>query len=85
MRENYFKWIFQQLSDIHDIEDADVDAFQLEYEENVCTNLPRSLVCTHKELKKFPYKDCEIDFGDEVLTPSAQSDNEEEKGDDNES
>ena len=25
VRENYFKWIFQQLSDIHEVEDEDVE------------------------------------------------------------
>jgi hypothetical protein len=79
VRENYFKWIFQQLSDVHEIEDGDVDAFQLEYEENIYSDLPRSLVCTHKELTRFPYKNCEIEFGEEV------SGGNEEHGDDNES
>ena len=50
VRENYFKWIFQQLSDIHEVEDKDVDEFQMEYDENVYTDLPRTLVCTHKEV-----------------------------------
>jgi len=85
VRENYFKWIFQQLSDIHEIEDADVDAFMLEYDETIYTNLPRSLVCTHKELTKFPFKNCEIDYGEEVFAHDDDSDNEEEKGEDNES
>jgi hypothetical protein len=63
VRENYFKWIFQQLSDIHEVEDTDVDAFQMEYDENVYSDLPRSQVCTHKELTKFPFKNCEIYYG----------------------
>ena len=85
VRENYFKWIFQQLSDVHDIDDEDVDAFQLEYDESVYTNLPRSLACTHKELTKFPFKNCEIDFGDEVFDENKNKGDEEENGDENES
>ena len=65
VRENYFKWIFQQLSDIHEVEDKDVDEFQMEYDENVYTDLPRTLVCTHKELTKFPFKNYEIDYGED--------------------
>ena len=83
VRENYFKWIFQQLSDIHEVEDADVEAFQLEYDEQVCNNLPRTLVCTHKELTKFPFKNCEIDFGEEFHAKNDESGN-EEKGEDDE-
>jgi hypothetical protein len=64
VRENYFKWIFQQLSDIHEVEDKDVDEFQMEYDENVYTDLPRTLACTHKELTKFPFKNYEIDYQD---------------------
>ena len=63
VRENYFKWIFQQLSDIHDMEDEDVDEFQIEYDENVYNDLSRTLVCTHQDLSKFPFKNCEIDYG----------------------
>ena len=86
VRENYFKWIFQQLSDIHEIEDGDVDAFQLEYEENIYLDLPRSLVCTHKELTRYPYKNCEIEFGEEVLVRNVDGGgNEEDNGEDNES
>jgi hypothetical protein len=66
VRENYFKWIFQQLSDIHEVEDKDVDEFQMEYDENVYTDLPRTLVCSHKELTKFPFKNYEIDYGEET-------------------
>ena len=63
VRENYFKWIFQQLSDIHDVEDHHVETFQMEYDENIYTNLPPKLVCTHKELTRFPFKNTEIDYG----------------------
>jgi hypothetical protein len=63
VRENYFKWIFQQLSDIHEVEDEDVRAFQLEYDHIVYTDLPKTLVCSHMELTKFPFKDFEIDYG----------------------
>ncbi len=64
VRENYFKWIFQQLSDIHDVEDQDVEDFKMEYDEKIYTDLPRKLVCTHKELTRFPFKNCEISFGE---------------------
>ena len=30
VRENYFKWIFQQLTDIHEVEDKDVADFRME-------------------------------------------------------
>jgi hypothetical protein len=63
VHENYFKWIFQQLSDIHEVEDLDVEAFQMEYDENIYSALPKTLVCTHKGLSKFPFKNCEIDYG----------------------
>ena len=85
VRENYFKWIFQQLSDIHEVEDADVDAFQMEYDENTYTNLPRALVCTHKELTKFPFKNCEIEYGEDVIAGNTNSSDEEVDGDDNDS
>jgi len=65
MRENYFKWIFQQLSDIEDVTDEDVQKFQLEYDEDVYTKLPKTLACTHKEVTKFPFEDCEIYYGRE--------------------
>ena len=80
IRENYFKWIFQQLSDIEDVEDKDVEAFQMEYDENIYTDLPRTLVCTHKDLTKFPFKNCEIDFGEDCTIDEGQ-----EKEDDNDS
>jgi hypothetical protein len=70
VRENYFKWIFQQLSDIHEVEDKDVDEFQMEYDENVYTDLPRTLVCTHKDLTKFPFKNYEIDYGEDSNPPT---------------
>ena len=77
IRENYFKWIFQQLTDIEDVEDKDVQAFQMEYDESIYTDLPRTLVCTHKDLTKFPAKNCEIDYGKDFL------DEGQEKDDDN--
>lgn len=67
VRENYFKWIFQQLSDIHEVDDEDVEAFRMEYDEEIYTNLPKTLACTHKELTKFPYKNCEIDYGEDFV------------------
>ena len=79
VRENYFKWIFQQLSDVHDVEDADVAAFQMEYDENVYMDLPKELACTHKELTRFPFKNCEINYG-RVTNPAR-----EERDDDNDS
>jgi hypothetical protein len=79
VRENYFKWIFQQLSDVHDLEDADVAAFQMEYDETIYMDLPRTLVCTHKELTRFPFKNCEINYG-RIASPAR-----EERDDDNDS
>ena len=79
VRENYFKWIFQQLSDIHDVEDEDVAAFKMEYDEEVYTNLPRTLACTHADLTRFPYKNCEISY-DKILTPAREEREEEEEG-----
>ena len=79
VRENYFKWIFQQLSDVHEVEDADVAAFQMEYDEKIYSDLPRTLACTHAELTRFPYKNCEITYGT-VETSTC-----EEKDDDNDS
>ena len=85
VRENYFKWIFQQLSDIHDVEDHDVDAFQMEYDETICTDLPRKLVCTHKELTRFPFKNCEIQYGaisrDSTSDVNSEDDREQEDDD----
>jgi 6-pyruvoyl-tetrahydropterin synthase len=81
VRENYFKWIFQQLTDIHDVEDKDVEEFQLEYNEDIYSNLPKTLVCTHKDISRFPFKNCEIDYGES--SPVATSKNtEEEEGED---
>ena len=68
VRENYFKWILQQLSDIHDVEDDDIDKFQMEYDDNGYTDLPRALVCTHKDITRFPFKNCEIDYAEPVNT-----------------
>jgi hypothetical protein len=68
VRENYFKWIFQQLSDVHDVQDEDVEAFQLEYDENIYSDLPRTLVCTHKEMTRFPFKNCEINYGEVMMS-----------------
>lgn len=84
VRENYFKWILQQLSDVHDVDDADVESFQMEYDENIYTDLPSTLVCTHKELTKFPFGNCEIDYG--VVNSGARDDKsggEEAEDDDN--
>ncbi len=88
VRENYFKWIFQQLSDIHEVEDEDVEAFQMEYDDNIYTDLPRTLVCTHKELTKFPFKNCEIAYGDDFIvegTKSTDDEGQEKEDDDNDS
>jgi hypothetical protein len=81
VRENYFKWIFQQMSDIHDVEDMAVEDFMLEYDENVYSNLSRPLVCTHKSLTKFPFKNVEIDFG-EVGAPASENANNNDDEDD---
>lgn len=78
IRENYFKWIFQQLSDIEDVTDEDVRKFQLEYDEDVYTELPKTLACTHKEVTKFPFEDYEIYYGRErpvVCPPRRKPDN----------
>jgi len=71
IRENYFKWILQQLSDIEDVTDEDVLNFKLEYDEDVYTDLPKTLACTHKEITKFPFEDYEIHYGRErpVICP----------------
>ncbi|MFM8621799.1 MAG: hypothetical protein ACKOB3_00215 [Holophagaceae bacterium] len=65
VRENYFKWIFQQLIDTQSVKNEDVVNFQLEYDENVYKNLPKTLACSHKELTVFPYSKCEIVYGNE--------------------
>jgi len=82
VRENYFNWIFQQLSDIHDMEDADVEAFQMEYDESIYTDLPKSLVCTHEELTRFPFKNCEVNFGRADTVVGEEEDNGDEDEDD---
>jgi hypothetical protein len=83
VRENYFKWIFQQLSDIHEIDDKGVDDFRMEYDESVFSNLPRTLVCNHRELTKFPFKNCQIDFGGhQAIKASVSAKEEHEEGDD---
>ena len=80
VRENYFKWILQQLSDIHDVEDEDVEEFQMEYDENIYTDLPRVLVCTHKDITKFPFKNCEIEYGlNSTLATSKNTEDEDEE------
>ena len=79
VRENYFKWIFQQLSDIHEVEDEDVAGFKMEYDQDVYTDLPRTLVCTHKGLTRFPYKNCEIAYG-KILPPTRDEREDEEEG-----
>ena len=78
--KNYFKWIFQQLSDIHEVEDKDVEDFKMEYDEDIYSNLPRVLVCTHKELTKFPFKSYEIEYAD-VTTVSTHNRTEEDDDD----
>ena len=83
VRENYFKWIFQQLSDIHEVEDEDVRAFQLECDHIVYTDLPKTLVCSHMELTKFPFKDFEIDYG--VPANNKKTDDESDDDEDNDS
>ena len=81
VRENYFKWIFQQLSDIDEVEDQHVADFQMEYDEEVYNDLPRTLVCTHEELTKFPHENCEIQYGEEVTAGTADNtDSDEEPG-----
>ena len=90
IRENYFKWIFQQLSDIHDVDDKEVEDFKMEYDENIYTNLPKKLVCNHKELTRFPFGQCEISYG-EIRAPTTETDTESSteeelaEGEDNES
>jgi hypothetical protein len=64
---------------LSDVEDTDVETFQLEYDDNVYRDLPRTLACTHKELTRFPFKNCEINYGRN--TSSAR----EERDDDNDS
>jgi hypothetical protein len=81
VRENYFKWMFQQLSDIHDVEDQDVEAFRMEYDVDIYTDLPRKLVCTHKELTRFPFKNCEINFG-EIGNATSDTNGDQENDDD---
>lgn len=84
VRENYFKWIFQQLSDIHDVEDQDVQDFLMEYDEEIYLDLPRKLVCTHKELTRFPFKNCEITYGEKTRSdPTSDTDTDVDHDDDN--
>ena len=78
VRENYFKWIFQQLSDVHEVDDEEVEAFQMEYDENIYSDLPRTLVCTHKELTRFPFKNCEIHYGEVRQSMDGEGDQDEE-------
>lgn len=73
VRENYFKWIFQQLSDIQDVSDEDVVSFQMEYDQNIYTNLPELLVCTHAQTTKFPFQNFEIDYDDGTALVSSGS------------
>ena len=84
VRENYFKWIFQQLTDIHEVQDEDVEEFQLEYNENIYNDLPRTLVCTHSDITRFPFKNCEIDYGEfgSVGTSTATKDVQDGEDDD---
>jgi hypothetical protein len=85
VRENYFKWIFQQLTDIHEVEDEDVEEFLLEYNEDVYNDLPRTLVCTHNAITRFPFKNCEIDYGEVVGTARTNKNTtEDEREDDDE-
>jgi len=72
IRENYFKWIFQLLCDIEEVKDEDVLNFQLEYDENVYTNLPKTLACTHKEITRFPFEDYELFYGRDRASTSPQ-------------
>jgi hypothetical protein len=85
VRENYFKWIFQQLSDIHEVEDQDVHAFQMEYDEGIYTDLPKTLVCTHEELTRFPCKRLEIDYGISTGKKNDEVDAEDDDDEDNDS
>ena len=61
----------------------------MEYDEDIYTNLPRALVCTHKDLTRFPFKNCEIDYGEDIIsknpTGSDEDDEDTEKGDDDDS
>ena len=74
VRENYFKWIFQQLTDIHEVDDKDVADFRMEYHEDICSDLSGTLVCTHKDITRFPFKNCEIAFGEVVVTRQEDED-----------
>jgi hypothetical protein len=78
VRENYFKWIFQQLLDVHEVDDEEVEAFQMEYDDDIYSDLPRTLVCTHKELTRFPFKNCEIYYGEAGLSNEREDDQDEE-------
>jgi hypothetical protein len=79
VRENYFNWIFQQLSDIDDIEDdAAIDEFKMEYDEDIYTNLPKTLVCSHKDMTRFPFKNCEIYYGEDFETGDKSNDHDED-------
>jgi len=46
------------------IDDQDVDDFMMEYDEIILKDLPRALVCTQKGITRFPFKNCEIDYGE---------------------
>jgi len=85
VRENYFKWVFQQLTDIHEVEDGDVEEFQMEYDENVYNALPRTLVCTHSAITRFPYKNCDIHYGKVGTATPSKNTGDEGEGEDEES
>lgn len=80
VRENYFKWIFQQLTDTDEVEDQAVEDFLMEYDEEVYTDLPSTLVCTHSDLTKFPFKNCEIDYGDFTGNKEEEEDDSDSDG-----
>jgi hypothetical protein len=65
-------------TDIHDVDDQDVEDFKMEYDENIYTNLPRKLVCTHKELTRFPFKNCEVSYGEMSAPKNGKSTVDEE-------
>ena len=77
VRENYFKWIFQHLTDTDDVEDEDAFNFRMEYDESVINNLPKTLVCTHKETTRFPYEDYELYYGNAGSYPCDRIENDE--------
>jgi hypothetical protein len=64
LRENYFKWLLQVLSNPRLVSDEQIESWKTEYDYDICGSFPNRLICD-TNLVRLPV-DCQLEFDHEA-------------------